>query len=351
MNEHRRLNEIYNRLNRLSKRPEILLSCPGSPAVIVGKKRNFLNLDDDAIRTRQGQPVRFSDDCVNADIVLLNNYGQASDIHRYLQQRHYQGVFCLWMHDNHTGTPDKVAAGCDLYFPCHFVNLDSMVNPHSLQGPVLVDYCRNIPLDQTRKFLETHPAAGRQDRVVAQYFMYENIDRNRLLYRITHDEIFRCFYSAESERHLYSGLETAERCRRWGDYKASIVVPVNRDISIRIVDGLAWGHTMMVSDEIDGFDLIFPPSLQAELGIVRYAPGSSVSELAIKAQQCLTRYNQDGEGGVWRRHEFANAHHRYEHRLSAIVDFCIDLGTGRENIQIVTRPVTGYRSERRLLSP
>lgn len=352
MSDHRRLTEIFNRLTRLTQRSEIQLSCPKSADVIAGKEHDYLNLKDDIIRTRQGQPIRFTEDCVKADIVVLHNFSEVSDIHQFLRQQNYQGLLCVWMHDNHTGAPDKVAAGCDLHFPCHFVNLDDMVNPHSLQGPVLIDYCRNIPLDQVRAFLENHPSTGRQNRVVAQYFMYENLERNRFLYRITHDEVFRCYYTSHADRRvLYWKLDMAERCRRWGDYKASIVVPVHHDISIRIMDGLAWGHTMLVSTEIDGFDLIFPPSLQMELGIVRYDPEDSLTELARKARHCLAQFDQEGEIGVWRRHEFAAAHNCYEHRLAMIVDFCLDLGAGREKIHIVNKPVTGYRCERRFFNP
>lgn len=350
MTDHRRLFEIFNRLKRLTHRPEILMSCPANPQVITGEKRHFTNLDDDVIHTRQGQPIRFTKDCLSADIVVLDNYGPVSDIHQYLQQQNYQGLFCVWMHDNHTGSPDKVAAGCDVHFPCHFVNLDGMLNPHSLQGPVLIDYCRNIPLEQTRAYLKEHTAATRKDRVVAQYFMYENLDRNRILYRLTHDEIFRCHYTAQSERNLYADLDMAERCRRWGGYKSSIVVPVHRDISIRVMDGLAWGQTMLVSTEIDGFDLIFPPEVQTELGMIRYNPEDSMNELSSKARQCLAQFDHGGEAGVWQRHEIVNSRHRYEHRLATIADFCLDLGAEREKIHIVNGPTTGYRCERRFFS-
>ena len=333
--EHRpdRLNDIGNRLRNAFSKETLTVSCPSSPLSIAGRDNRFWQPAEDFILTRRGRRLVFTKDCTRADIILLHNFGEVSDIFQYLQNNNYKSLFCVWMHDNHIGSFQDTARNCDIFFPCHFVNYGDMANENSLRGPVVPDYTRNIELDVTLSCLDNADYIHTENRVVAQYFIYNSFPRNRHLYALTQDDVFRCYFASQEDRvELYWGLSEQEKNRRWGMYKSSIVVPVHRDISTRIFDGLAWGHTVIVPDTIDGFERVFPQAVQDELSIVRYAANAPLRDVVLTAHKALALFDAGGAEKARARHQFVAKHHTYENRLTDIFSFIENLFHGDEKI-------------------
>lgn len=323
----------------------------GEPSGIV---RDF-DTDDWTFSNR----ARLAESIADTDILILNTGGEDyTGLRGFLSRQGFKGIICLWLHDNHVAhsANHQTVLEADVYFCSHHgaQHQDYLLNPVSLSAPVLPACYRNLPLDTVCGLMTRYADLPRLSRVVAPYFLYTHFKRTALL------ETLRCecpelvaFFTDENDRKekYYDAITDAEKASRWLFFKSSIVVPLHDDLSIRLFDGLIWGHTVLVPDTLPAFDHVFGADEAARLGIVRYDATQGAAGVSKAARDAIALFDRGGQEGLWHRHGHVMANHLLGHRMKALLSFLSDFASGHTVNEIVTIRVDdgvrhGMRSRR-----
>jgi len=107
--------------------------------------------------------------------------------------------------------------------------------------------------------------------------------------------------------------------REWCTYKTALILPVANDLSTRIFDALVAGLVVLVPRRVADLGLVIEPSLQEELGILRFDT-CDLQTIKNAHQQAIAFFDREGMGGVSRRHTLAVNHHMLPNRIKGIVE-------------------------------
>jgi hypothetical protein len=266
------------------------------------------------------------------DILILTAHGGDFLAPIWNLRRGLPNTVCLvWLFDNHLNYVGnlRTVLAVDGYFPSHAFCSEYLLNPHSANFGHLPACCTQWNEAEIREGLAL--AVRRVDRFLAGFVDYPFSRRHEFLNRLRAIPEANLLLMPPEDRTRYSNKSRAEQLAEWCGHKTSLVVPVERDLSIRLFDALACGQIPLVSDAVLDLGKVFSPEVQAALPILTYRDGDIASLLAAHAE-ALRRFDTDGEAGIRRRHDFVAAGHLLQHRLAAILDMLVALDDGRAAI-------------------
>lgn len=308
-----------------------------------------------------GDRFALSEDIYGADILLLLSIGENLEgLRAHLERRGFSGVVCLWLTDNHMAARENALSvrECDFFFCFHFGFEDYLINPESIACPVLPAYFRHISPSVMEALFARWIDIPRISKVIAPYVLYDRVDRTRLLHHIQqHCPEYCCLFTPSDEREgmAYLGATEGERAARWLAFKASIVLPIHRDLPLRVFEGLAAGHVLLVQDGNPAFDHVLSATEQAALGIRRFPADTDTDHLRRIAREALEAFDAEGMEAVRRRHQTIMTRHTFGCRIRDFLTFLGDLAAGRTHTRLISTPMrnglrTAYEDGRCLVS-
>ena len=240
-----------------------------------------------------------------------------------MQQAADRTLIAVWLWDNHLARMNnlKTALAADLIFPSHWYQAAYLVNPASVLACHVPSCCAQWTTQQARQLFESGADAARNDKLLASYVDYTFSWRSALLNKMKTDvPEAEVILMPPEDRSRYFGKSPDERFREWLSYKASLVLPVQRDLSTRVFDALLAGQVIVVPKAISDFDNVIPPAMQRRLGILRL-PDPEIPTIRKFAVQAVDVFNRSGMEGARERHAYAIANHMLVNRLEAMLDF------------------------------
>jgi hypothetical protein len=296
-----------------------------------------------------------TEDMFSADVLIIIAYGNDNtNLNNYLEQNGFKGILCFWLIDNHLSHEKNRASVLegDFYFCSHHgqIHEDYLLNERSIAAPVLPACYMGLSLEIVTSMMQRFNNLPRLSKVVAPYFTYNfpGLPRTIFLDKLQTDfPDFICLYTRAEERQkgYHNALSDIEKCARWLYFKSSVVVPLNQDLSIRVFDGLIWGHTVLVPDNLPAFDYVFSEEEQKKLGIVRYDMDGGNDAIRAAAREALRLFAEMGTDGVTYRHNFVITSHMRAHRVRSVLSFLEDFATGKvTNKLLLGEGVSGLKS-------
>ena len=232
-------------------------------------------------------------------------------------------MIAVWLWDNHLARLNnlKTALAADLIFPSHWYPAAYLANPASVLA-------RHVPLcsaqwttQQAREIFEDRADAARRDKLLVNYVDYEFSWRSTLLKKMSTDvPEAEVILMPPDDRSRYFGKSAADRLREWLSYKASMVLPLQQDLSTRVFDALLAGQVIVAPTTIPDFDTVIPPAIQQRLGILRL-PDLEIPTIRKFALQAIDVFNRSGMAGARERHAYAIANHMLVNRVQTMLDF------------------------------
>src|SRR5262249_7497116 len=255
------------------------------------------------------------------DVILIFGHGaDLSSVIDEARRRHPSAFVAAWLWDNHVGrdTNMKTAAAADGFFMSHAFAAPAY---GSLQ-PSCLGHLPACCAQWSRADIEVVFAqtAKRSDALLATYVDYpahqtRSAFLRRLAAEIPHANVR---LMPQGDRHAYFDMAKTDQLREWCGHKASVVVPLNADLSTRFFDALACGQIPIVSSDVRDLDRVISPDWQARLPIIRFEANdfASLREAHVRA---VAAFDAAGQEGAYARHQFALQHHLLEARMAAAV--------------------------------
>lgn len=229
----------------------------------------------------------------------------------------------LWDHHHTFELSGKMALLTDIVLPMHETGADYLKTFNDMVFSA-------VPAASAQwggpRFVETvfHENAqiARSDRLYGGFVGYPGFRRNQFVSQCMaafpdHALMLLPPSQARDIRH-FGVASRRERLLEWMGYKCSLVCALTEDIPIRIIDGLLAGQIPLVPNNLNGFDRLISPALQAELPIMRYDP-YDVGSVGAAWRAAIGLFDRAGPAGAERRHRYALANHMPKHRLADIV--------------------------------
>jgi hypothetical protein len=286
------------------------------------------------------------------DVFIMTSHG--NDLASALWDLRAQGldaIIALWLWDNHSGHANnlRTALAADFIFPSHWYDLDYLYNPVSVLAAHAPACCAQWTPEASKRIFQTHQVA-RTDKLFAHYVDYPFSWRTPVLRHLANEmPAADVLLLDPSNRAPYFGKDRTARMVEWMSYKVSLILPLERDLSTRVFDGLLCGHVLLVPKNVADFDEVIPTGLQQDLGIVRF-DGHDPSDIEQAHRRGLDIFDHDGEAGIRRRHHFVMENHMLINRLRTILTTILQFATGHLKIQLIRsgRAAGGLTSSRLL---
>jgi len=259
----------------------------------------------------------------NCDVAIITAHG--SDLSSALWNLRGMvpnTLLAVWLWDNHLShtTNFKTALAADVVFPSHFYQSSYLINPASALLKHIPACTAQWTSDQARENFARLATRPRQSKLLANYVDYEFSWRSALLKRLKAEvPEAEVLLMQANDRSRYFKKTQTDRFAEWMEYKSSIVLPVDTDLSTRVFDALLAGQVLLVPKSIKDFDAVIPPVDQDRLGILRI-PDVEIATIKNYASQALKIFDETGEAGVRERHEYVLAHHMLTHRIKAMLE-------------------------------
>lgn len=290
--------------------------------------------DDLAALSTERWEIGYRSGLETADLILVTSHGRnhTAELWR-LREANPDALLGLWLWDNHNSYVANLenTLAADFYFPSHRYISGYLLNPCSVNGSPVPLCCAQWDSALARSVMG-RAAASRQPRVYAGYVDYEGTPRGAFMRQMQQQvpEI-DVRLLPRHDRSRYFAKTHAARLDEWLEYAASLVLPLERDLSTRLFDGLVAGHVLVVADNIDDLDAVVPPVDQAMLPLVKFRAGD-LADLRRAAQDALAAYARDGEEGIRRRQTYALAKHMLAHRVQKMVRTVGAVADGRLHV-------------------
>jgi hypothetical protein len=229
----------------------------------------------------------------------------------------------LWDHHHQFEASAKMILAADVVLPMHETGADYLKIFCDFVFPAVPAACAQWggPRFVTGVYRENQ-ARPRSNRLYGGFVEYPGFARNNFIRQCMaqipeHALVLLPPTEARDIQHF--GVATRrERLVEWMGYKVSLVSALAEDIPIRVLDGLLAGHIPLVPYNLNGFDRLISPALQAELPIVRYDP-YDVDSVDRAWRAALALFDRAGPAGAARRHHYAVDNHLMKHRVADII--------------------------------
>lgn len=266
------------------------------------------------------------DPAAKVDIVLTSVHGGENEPEKLWELRQQLGDEALvvsWLWDNHVSyiANIKTTLASDIAFASHDYVAGYLHTPATPIGPHIPLCCAQWTVKQAAAFFDESFSRPRHHKLLVNYLVQAPASplRTRVLeaYRDGLEEA-DVFVMTKAERTRYFELSRRERFLDWASYKATVIVPMNRDLSTRVFDALLAGQIIIVPDIIDDFDTVIPPNDHERLGIVR-TPSLELEDVREAARKALALFDTFGEAGVRARHLYVRERHMLVNRIEQML--------------------------------
>jgi hypothetical protein len=260
---------------------------------------------------------------LKGDVLILTAHGKDYSKQLWgLRQKAPHILIAVWLWDNHLGSVNnlRMSVAADYVFASHHYKADYLANPVSVMGHHVPLCSAQWSVAEAARIFRTGIGAPRSNKLLVNYVDYPFSWRSPLLKKLKSD-----FPEADvllmdpNDRTRYFEKTREERAQEWLSYKTTIILPVDKDISTRVFDGLLAGQVILVPDQIVDFDDVVPPDVQQRLGIVRL-PDYEITTIARCAEQALRLYDEGGEAAAVARHTYALENHMLVHRIKSMLE-------------------------------
>jgi hypothetical protein len=321
----KRAEELNRMLKRIFAKPCIRYSfIPSDETSLIGYFSASVLNELGEHPPEQFQYVPYGHGHDDIDIIIVSCHG--SDLSdNFWALRLAQGndfILVSWLWDNHLGMVDnlKTAVASDFIFPSHQYQSTYLSCPssclHDHIPSCTAQWTRNEAIDLFRQS-DIHSRSG---RLSASYVNYPWAWRSSILKDLQSlaPEVEVQLLPAD-DRRQYFDKSSANRFKTWLGSKSSLVLPIDRDLSTRVFDGLLAGQVLVVPENIEDFDRVIDRKTQEALGIIRIddLEVDTIRKSAIFAEEV---FDQQAEGGALRRHLYALNNHMLLNRIKLILD-------------------------------
>lgn len=258
-----------------------------------------------------------------ADVVILTAHGSDLSVPIWNLRRKLprEVIIAVWFWDNHLAQLAnlKTALAADFVFPSHAYVAHYLFNPMSVVAGSSAACCAQWTADEAREIHASCAGAPRMHKALVNYVDYEFSWRSPLLRELAAScGNAHVLLMPAGDRSRYFRKTRRERLLEWLRYKATVILPVEKDLSTRVFDALLAGQVPVVPSMIRDFDRVIPSQVQQELGIVR------IDELSLPAirgaiDEALRRFEQMGPEGVERRQQFVLGKHMLSNRMAEMM--------------------------------
>ena len=259
-----------------------------------------------------------------ARILVVTGHGsdQSGPLQELRAHEHPDAVLAVWLWDNHISNVNnrRTALAADIVFPSHAYHSSYLANPLSILGPHIPACSAQWSRTEATRLFHAHGSGWRSGKLLVNYVDYEFSPRSALLRRLAAEapEADVMLMSAD-RRERYFANSPADRFREWAAYKATVILPVDQDLSTRVFDALLAGLIPIVPRTIRDFDFVVPPAIQKSLGVIRIdAP--SLETIRDATREAVRRFDELGAGGASARHEYALRNHLLDNRVLAMAE-------------------------------
>lgn len=259
-----------------------------------------------------------------ADIVILTAHGSDLSTRVWNLRKHIKedAVIAIWLWDNHLTQLNnyRTILAADFVLPSHAYAAGYLFNPFSVIGAHIPACSAQWTRKEIRNILELNPIAARKHKALVNYVDYPFSWRSKLLHELKDgvDEA-EVILMPPDDRSRYFGMTSEQRFFEWLQYKATVILPVDKDLSTRLFDALLGGQIPIVPETIADIDHVIPAHLQRDLGLVRVRD-VTVPALKKSISEALETFDRMGEAGVNQRQEYVLNHHMLPNRINSILD-------------------------------
>jgi len=264
-----------------------------------------------------------------ADIVILTSHGLdlSTRLWQLREKVRKDAVIAIWLWDNHLSHLNnyRTALAADFVFPSHAYSAGYLFNPLSVVGAHTPACSAQWTGDEVRRMLGSNPAVSRTHKALVNYVDYPASWRSGLLRelkaRVPEAEVL---LMPPDDRSRYFSKTSEQRFIEWMQYKATVILPVEKDLSTRVFDALLSGQVPIVPTSVEDFDYVISPQMQKELGIVRVKE-VTVDALISSISEALEAFDRMGGTGVTQRQEFVLGHHMLRHRVASMLGNILEM--------------------------
>lgn len=281
-----------------------------------------------------------SDELPAADVVIFTTTGRDADAERLWRAREQlgdQSLLALWFWDNHVAILGNLNASfaADISFVSHAFAADYLYGPVSILSQHIPACSAQWTHEEADAIFSSHQLEPRLDQLLLNYVDYGGgyPERQRILSALTSSlEDADVLLMPKDDRTRYFSMSREQRFLEWMRYKATVIVPVNQDLSTRVFDALLAGLILIVPQSIRDFDLVIPPDVQALLGIVR-VPDLELETVRQSMHMAFRRFDEMGLEGARFRHRYVLENHMLINRVTAMLEMVWRLGTGQLRVE------------------
>lgn len=276
-----------------------------------------------------------SEDGARADVVMHTTSGKDEDAARIWHDRIARppGALCvLWLWDNHiSGMGNRRAcAAADLVFASHAYASNYLLDPASLLVGHLPLCSAQWTRGEAASFFQEGRHRQRQHLILFNYVDYgaDYPERQRILTSLTAGlQPIEELRMTREDRSRYFTLSRKERFFEWMRYKATVIVPLDRDLSTRVFDALLAGLVPIIPEHIPDVDYVIPRSIQEQLGVIR-VPDLELKTVQAATIKALDLFDEMGQDGAVARHIYALENHMLVNRFTAVLETIWRIGSG-----------------------
>jgi len=250
-----------------------------------------------------------------------------------------EAVLLLWLWDNHWAYFQNLRAVllADLVFFSHGdpEYTGYLATPAAVLCGHVAACCAQWARCQAAQ-LSDRVQARRQHKALINYVNYRHswAERTRLLQAYASGlQNAEVLLMERDDRSRYFGQAPLQRFSEWAGYKATVIVPVRRDVSTRVFDALLAGMIPIVPRVLTDFDKVIPLQEQERLGIVR-TESLELEPAQAAVDDALERFDAMGTQGAMARFQYALENHLLVNRVTEILFKVWQLGTGEIEIVV-----------------
>lgn len=233
-----------------------------------------------------------------------------------------EAIVASWLWDNHLAMVNnlKTAAASDFVFPSHQYSSSYLSGPSSCLYAHIPSCTAQWARSEAIDLFEKSSISSRSGRLLANYVNYSWAWRSGILKVLQNlaPEVEVRLLPAD-DRRQYFDKSSAHRFETWLCSKATLILPIDRDLSTRVFDALLAGQVLVVPEIIEDFDGVIDRKTQEGLGIIRIndLEIDTIRKAAVLAEAV---FDQQAEAGAIRRHSYALNNHMLANRIELILE-------------------------------
>lgn len=318
-----RADQLSARFHELGQKDVIRWTWAPAPATVT--LNYFASGPDELLASLEGfeyVPHDEVTDWSGVDVLILTAHGadMAVRVMEY-RRRHPKMVVLLWLWDNHLAHMNnlKTVMTCDMYFASHAYDSAYLNNLSCPEGMHVPACSAQWTVQEARELLSELSGVARSSQLLLNYVDYKFSWRSELLAKLRAElDQADSLLMPSHDRGRYFGKSSKERLAEWVGHKATLILPVQRDLSTRVFDALLAGLVVIAPRMIADFDVVFPPEMQERLGMVRI-DDFEMPTIRAAIEQANANFDRLGEEGVKARSDFILEGHMLSHRMHAML--------------------------------